>query len=217
MYLMLPAIFRKAVYDGEKRKLEQENCIYTMKEVWGFVVRNMESYQFLTKEAGVVPHRIRLDSNLYIANQEAYEYWKEQGCEGMTLTTELTGREQQVLAGREGMQAILYTHIPLMVSAQCVRYNTQQCEKGQQTREEFLTISDRKDREFVVFNACKYCYNVIYQKEPLVLVEEREQLALQGVREFRYDFSVETREEVEKILNGCLPKGHTGHFYSGIE
>ncbi len=217
MYLMLPAIFRKAVYEGEKRKLEQENCIYNMKEVFGFVVRNMESYQFLTKEAGVVPQRIRLDSNLYIANQEAYEYWKEQGCEGMTLTTELTGREQQVLAEREGMQVILYTHIPLMVSAQCIRYNTRQCEKGQQIREEFLTISDRKDREFVVFNACKYCYNVIYQKEPLVLVEEREQLALQGVKEFRYDFSIETKEEVKEILNGHLPKGHTGHFYSGIE
>ena len=217
MYLMLPAIFRKPVYEKEKRRLTSQESLFTMEEIYGFVVRNMESYQFLTREAKVSSQRIRLDSNLYVANQEAYEYWKKQGCEGMTLSTELTGREQEKLAGRDSMQAIIYAHIPLMVSAQCIRYNTEQCEKGRKDREEFLFLSDRKKREFVVFNACKYCYNVVYQKEPLVFVEEIEGLALQGVEEFRYDFSIETGEEVKQILNGTLPKGHTGHFYSGIE
>lgn len=217
MYLMMPAVFRKTVYESEKRKLAKEDNLYSMKEIYGFVVRNMESYQFLVKEAGVLPYRIRLDSNLYVVNQKAYQYWREQGCEGMTLSTELTGREQEILTTKEGMQAIIYAHIPLMVSAQCVRYNTMQCGKGMKAREEFLTLSDRKGREFVVFNACKYCYNVIYQKEPLILIEEKEKMAVQGVREFRYDFSVETAEEVMGILEGKLPKGHTGHFYSGIE
>lgn len=217
MYLMMPAVFRKAVYEGEKRKLAKEEHLYAMKELYGFVVRNMESYQFLIKEAGIFPERIRLDSGMYTVNQKAYQYWREQGCEGMTLSTELTGREQESLAAMDGMQAIIYAHIPLMVSAQCIRYNTTQCEKGLKERQEFLTLSDRKGREFVVFNACKYCYNVIYQKEPLVLQEEKEQMSLQGVKEFRYDFSVDTPEEVKQILDGYWPAGNTGHFYSGIE
>ncbi len=217
MYLMLPAIFRKMVYEGEKQKLSKDNSIYRMKELFGFVVRNMESYQFLTKEAGILPQRIRLDSNLYIANRQAYDFWENCGCEGMTLSTEFTGRETEMLMRRGGMQAVLYTHIPLMISAQCIRRNMSQCEKKEASPQGFLTISDKKNRKFIVFNACKYCYNVIYQKEPLVLTTEKNEMTSMGVCEFRYDFSIETGDETKEILNGSVPKGHTGHFYSGIE
>ncbi|MBO5483828.1 MAG: U32 family peptidase [Lachnospiraceae bacterium] len=217
MYLVLPAVFRQAVYETEKKKLSIRDNLYGLKDLKGFVVRNMESFVFLRDEAGIDVSRIILDSNLYTANQEACAYWQEQGCRGMTLPLELTGREMKPLSQTEGMQAVIYGHIPLMVSAQCIRYNTQDCERGKQNREKFLALQDGKKREFVVFNVCKYCYNVIYQKEPLVLAEEQETLWEQGVRYFRYDFSLESEEETSRILSGNMPAGHAGHFYSGIE
>lgn len=217
MYLALPAVFRQAVYESEKKKLSIRDNLYELKTLKGFVVRNTESFVFLRDEAGIDVSEIILDSNLYVTNQEACAYWQEQGCRGMTLPLELTGREMKPLSQTEGMQAVIYGHIPLMVSAQCIRYNTQSCERERKSREKFLSLQDGKKREFVVFNACKYCYNVIYQKEPLVLAGEQEALWEQGVRHFRYDFSLESGEETSRILSGNMPAGQAGHFYSGIE
>lgn len=218
MYLMLPAIFRSAVYDAEKRKLSDSGNLYRMSQLAGFVIRNMESFVFLRDEVEVEPSRIITDSNLYIANGEALAYWQEQGCSKMTLPLELTEKEIRELSGREKMEAVVYSHIPLMVSAQCVLYNMQGCRKDTAVpSKSFLTLQDGKGRQFLVFNVCKYCYNVIYQEQPLVLEKEKTIYLEQGICRFRYDFSVESKEQVGKILAGKLPAGQTGHFYTGME
>lgn len=217
MYLVLPAVFRNAVYQSEKKKLSSPENIYQLMQLSGYVVRNMESFVFLREEVKADASRIIPDYNLYVANQEAYAYWREQGCKEMTLPLELTGRELQTLSAQKGMQAVIYGCIPLMVSAQCVRYNTMGCEREDRQRKRLLSICDGKQRQFVVFNACKYCYNVIYQKEPLVLEKEQNSLREQGVGQFRYDFSIESGAEVKNILAGNLPEGQTGHFYTGVE
>lgn len=250
MYLVLPAILREMVYETEKKKIVDEDNLYRMEQLQGFIVRNMESFVFLRDEAGIDTERLITDSNLYVANREAIAYWRSQGCRQLTLPLELTGKEMgDLIAGlREWqyddvtLQAVVYGHIPLMISAQCVRQNIQGCgkavgsvrfqEEEQVEREAFLTIQDMRGREFYICNTCKYCYNVIYQGEPFVLgqhhvgetyddtllsSQEGRMLLKHGVRQFRYDFSVETPEEVGGILAGKIPKGHTGHFYHGIE
>lgn len=232
MYLVLPAIFRSGVYEAEKKKLSGGDSLYQMEQLRGFVIRNMESFVFLRDEAGVRTEDIITDSNLYVTNRESIAYWREQGCHQVTLPLELTERELRDLSG--GLpgqafddvekQAVVYGHISLMISAQCVRHNTQGCgemvgfDGGEQKKAGmFVAIQDTREREFFVFNACKYCYNVIYQGEPLVYGREKELLLEQGVRRFRYDFSVEMPEEMGRILAGELPSGHTGHFYHGID
>ena len=243
MYLALPAIFRNAVYESEKRKLSHPGNLYQMEQLGGFVIRNMESFVFLRDEVGVDTSKIVTDSNLYITNQEAMAYWREQGCVQMTLSLELTAKESACLSDAEGIQAVIYGHIPLMVSAQCLFNHTEGCWKqkeghqaamlssyketfrhggsrgdGRQCPETFLTFQDHRDRLFYALNVCKYCYNVIYQGQPLVLGQEEKRVLLaQGIRRFRYDFSAESPEQLKRILAGQLPAGTMGHFYNGID
>lgn len=215
MYVMMPAVFREAVWRAERERLSRGTDLYHMPELAGFVIRNLESLVFLTQEAGIAPQRIITDANLYIFNREAVRYWQEQGVAGNTLPLELTGKELGGLLPLPGAEAVLYGYIPLMVSAQCVRHNRESCGKGKQEGG-CLTIRDGRNRTFSVFNACKYCYNIIYHGEPLSLAEEEQFLYQQGVRRFRYDLTWETPQQAAQIVEGKLPDGQKGHFYTPI-
>ena len=215
--LAMPYIFREGVYQAEKEEAGGALSLYRDPRLSAFLVRNMESWIFLTDVAGVHPGRIVLDSQMYVMNREAAAFWQEQGCGRITFPLELTGEEWgRLSAGRTAcpwQEAVCYGHIPLMVSAQCVSFNTEGChgKGGGQT-----LIRDGKGREFIVYNVCKYCYNLIYQKEPLCLLEERERLQSMGISRFRYDFTIESAEETARALAGDV-RGHKGHFYTGIE
>lgn len=231
LYLMLPAIFREAVYRREKERLSDPDSIYHMPELTGYVIRNMESFVFLTHEAGVKARQIIADAGLYISNTEAMNWWGEQEIAGNTLPMELTGEEiKEMLQERERIkdhnknryfpeiESIVYGYIPLMISAQCIRRHTKGCAyAGENSRSEVLTFRDEKKRRYHVLNICRYCYNIIYQETPLVLEQEREQLQDMGIRRFRYDLTIEDKQQVKKILEGDMPKGQKGHYYLPME
>ena len=101
------------------------------------------------------------------------------------------------------MEAVIYAHIPLMVSAQCMVNNVKSCNGFQYNK-----IYDTKGRGFITANYCKYCYNVIYQKEPLFL----------GIYSFRYDFTIEKADTVSKVLKGEYNgETGTGHYFNLIK
>ena len=216
MYLMMPLVFREAVYRLEQQKLSRGDSIYQMPELTGFVIRNMESFVFLTKEAGVTAERIITDANLYTANNEALSWWKDQGVKHCTVPLELTERECQGLSDLADMEAVIYGYIPLMVSAQCVHRRQMGCQK-KSGGGQLLWMKDAKKRAFVVLNYCKYCYNIIYHGDPLCLDGERQQYRKCGIKRFRYDFTMETPQEMTDILQGRFPKGQKGHFYDPVQ
>ncbi len=232
MYLALPAIFRKPVYEREREKVIAGNSLFQMEQLTGFVVQNMESFVFLRDETGVSPERIIPDASLYIWNREAAAFWREQGVRHMTLPLELTGEELVGLAECGDMQMIVYGHIPLMVSAQCLRRQRFGCGRastvhspgsrsvpiGAEDRAgRFQTLQDARGRRFLVQNMCKYCYNVIWQEKPLVLTGEENRLREKGICGLRYDFTIETPDEMERILAGDVPEGSEGHFRHGVD
>ena len=81
-----------------------------------------------------------------------------------------------------------------------------------------IMIKDMKGREFIDVNYCKYCYNTIYQKETLSLMEYEDELYDKGIRNFRYDFTVEDKDKVNNILMGqCDEPFQTGHYINDVE
>lgn len=217
MYLMMPLIFRNTVYQREKEKLKRSGNIYQIKELTGFVIRNMESFVFLTKEAGIPAERIVTDANLYTANTDAIRWWCSQGVQESTIPLELTGKECSTIPCRTDRNAIIYGYIPLMVSAQCIRRRTGGCEMNRGENGSVLKFHDEKNREFAVLNCCKYCYNMIYHGIPLSLEQEKAEYLKMGVRGFRYDFTIEDPQQIREILKGNLPKGQKGHFYLPVD
>ena len=211
----------------EQHKQEETFLEREIKKDWnisGFLVRSMEQVSIL--QAKYPNKNIVLDANVYTLNQEAKNFWEEKGVEEYTTSVELNISEIQK-CNNEKSSLIVYGHLPLMVSAQCLlkNYNVCQKERGYTT---YHTLKDRMGKEYLVVNRCENCYNVIYDGEPISLLKEVDIIKKMGHKFLRLDFTVESKEETKKVIE-CFKEaffhnktvelqGTTkGHFYRGIE
>ena len=100
----------------------------------------------MLKELGWQKYCI-LDSSMYTWNDEAIAFWENENILRNTLPYELNEKELRHRSNA-GSEMILYGSIPLMLSAQCVRKNTQGCDCSEQS----MVLKDRYDKEF-----CSIC------------------------------------------------------------
>ena len=226
VWLAMPVIFRHAIWDLFEQKMQaiRENAngqkdIPLIEDMWdGYLIRNTESFTFLTKHIPKEKLRIRLDHNMYVMNEEAQRFWKEQNVTLFSASLEATKRELEAFRDRKPMEIPVYGKIPLMVSAQCIQANQKAC-VCQDPKEwhKQITFEDQKKRRFVCVNYCRYCYNIIYHDIPLYLEELADQsTTIAG--SIRYSFTTESASQVERILQGDMPcKTQRGHFDLGIE
>lgn len=226
VWLAMPAIFRHAIWDRFEHKIQiiRENAygqkdIPLIEDIWdGYLIRNTESFAFLTKYIPKEKLRIQLDHNMYVMNEEAQRFWKEQNVTLFSASLEATKRELEAFQNYEPMEIPVYGKIPLMVSAQCIQANQKVC-VCQDPKEwhKQIVFEDQKKRRFVCVNYCRYCYNIIYQDIPLYLEEIADQsTTIAG--SIRYSFTTESASLVERILQGNMPcKTQRGHFDLGIE
>lgn len=226
VWLAMPVIFRHAIWDRFEHKIQiiRENAygqkdIPLIEDIWdGYLIRNTESFAFLTKYIPKEKLRIRLDHNMYVMNEEAQRFWKEQNVTLFSTSLEATKRELEAFQNYEPMEIPVYGKIPLMVSAQCIQANQKVC-VCQDPKEwhKQIVFENQKKRRFVCVNYCRYCYNIIYQDIPLYLEEIADQsTTIAG--SIRYSFTTESASLVERILQGNMPcKTQRGHFDLGIE
>lgn len=216
--LGLPMLFRQTIWDFYQKQYERCQGVFAKAKPDGYLVHNIESFGFLREVLQVRADRIMTDANLYVMNEEAFHWWREQGVKCMTAPYELTGREWKALSYRESLQVMVYGHLPLMVSAQCVACNTSHCAVKPQERSRQIWLEDERRRKFISVNYCKYCYNMIYQGVPMTILDQKEYLAASGFAGCRYEFTVESGKKVLQILRGELPTEiERGHFELGIE
>ena len=210
-YIVMPHIFRHNVW--EKWSIT-DKCA-------GYVIKNFEEFIYLTHKCGVKPGKIVTDAQMYTMNSSAVQFWRENGVERFTMPFELTMYEMDEIAKMGGCEFILYTHVPMMVSAQCIRHNTDECAVACRDKENvngLIEIEDRKKRKFTAINYCKYCYNIIYQTKPLYLKKYEDILREKGISSFRYDFTFEDKNTVRDILSGNYRGEYDeGHMINGVE
>ena len=133
-----------------------------------------------------------------------------------------------ILSGNSSIipEKIVYGHIPMMVTANCVFKTTGKCLK--QTGGSDLTrISDRYRKKFTVAANCMHCMNIIYNSVPLSLHMSLDKWKDSAA--YRIDFTVEDYKmslaimeyflEVINGKNGNLPYTEytTGHEKRGVE
>ena len=137
---------------------------------------------------------------------------------------------------------IVYSYIDTMVTANCLRKNlagvdTIRTPRRGEHREpackyrfnfenihDFSSyIIDRKGKKLHYKTYCKYCYNKIFNTEPLYLLDKIDELEIIGAdtvrpSSYRIDFSFESENEVRDILNKKIPESFTrGHFKNSIK
>ncbi len=216
--IVLPHIFRKKQWDNYEAMASDNESMLNLK--WDrYIIRNFEEYAFLCNVLKKSKDNIVTDSGMYIMNRSAYDFWKDEQVKRHTIPFELTASEIKCLAAYEGMEAVLYSLVPLMVSAQCIKRHFSDCNSNDckiSTKSKTL-FSDNKDNKFIAVNYCKYCYNTIYHSEPLYLAEFENEMYDMGIREFRYDFTVEDKEDTTDVLFGrCSKKTRKGHYLHEI-
>lgn len=216
VFLALPHIFRQ---DAKKAFHNAYSDIF-LPGLDGCLVRNWESFQFLREEMQTHPNQnlsIRSDSSLYCFNRLSMDFLKEQQFESITLPVELNQKELFGLA-EDCTEWIVYSHLPLMISAQCIRNTLSACSR----ESEILTLKDRIRKDFPVRNYCDFCYNILYNGTPMILWDKKIPAGA-----YRLDFHLESVQEMNAVIRDALygirtrkaPDGEftRGHFNRGVE
>ncbi len=189
IYLALPHVFRSST-----KKLYQMHYDIIKELDWdGVLIRNMESYQFLMEQG--YQGKIITDYNMYFFNKYAKKFWGSKKIDSFTAPFELNYRELKEL-GIENGELIVYGYQPMMVSAQCIMNTTKGCQK----KADILEFKDRFHKSFHVKNLCDYCYNVIYNTSPLVLIDQKNEIEELNPKAIRLHFTIESENEVKEIL-----------------
>jgi len=226
IYYILPPVFRMETARAYTEKYKN------LQEIpWnGFVVKNLESYQWLLKMKNKKP--VIVDANLYTFNKRAAGFWKKQpNVLYTTLPVELNFRE---LKQRDctGDELIVYGHLPMMISAGCVYKSLKRCrknDKGILPPEGYYRLKDRKNMKFAVKPVCTECYNVIFNSQPLSLLNLKDQVAELAPESVRLIFTLENASQTKTVLD-AFEKNYMknltvedfsdftrGHFKRGVE
>ncbi len=166
---------------------------------------------------------VRADASIYTMNRHALSCLSDLGVSLYTAPLELNKKELRARMNR-GSEVIVYGATPLMLSAQCLKKNTEGCTK----KNARMTLTDRTGTKFTVKCECVFCYNILYNYLPLCLLSETDELRSMGFSSARVEFSGESREEAERILAAAeaalsgrkpeLPEVYTrGHYQRGVE
>lgn len=211
-------------FDASGRKAE--NSAELLSGLWkaeclpdALLVRNLDEAMLLEDFFGAHPElkaRIRrnFDYTVYGYNQEAIQALASLGADGLTYPIELTYHECRKLKSELPFELMVYGHLPMMVSANCIQRTSARCDHGNR----ILQLRDRMGKDMPVRCYCTYCYNQIFNAEPLVLYDLPDEVRALQPQCLRYDFSVEPAAVVRQVLDGAVPRSMTrGHFRHGIE
>lgn len=216
VYPVLPYILR------ERDNSFLEEIFPSFEQMDGCMVRNLEGYYFLKEKGYAKP--ICADAGVYQWNLECNTFWSDK-LQGFCIPYELSGKEQDRLLQSGDWEQVVYGYLPMMITANCVAKTSGNClllNKNRAGKTFDYHLKDRYRAEFPVYVNCSHCYNVIYNSVPLSLHDKLAEK--KSKQSFRLDFTVESREETEKIMeyfaalcNGEIRKRPYDSFTTGHE
>jgi len=212
IWIALPYIIRR---NDEAYMNRLYQLMKAHKIIIGVLARSMDGLGFV-KQWGDIS--CRTDAGVYIWNNCALEEIAEL-TDGFCMPYELKGYEQKELTGKIPCEKIVYSRIPMMITANCVLRTTDKCDR---THGRPAVLTDRYHKDFRVYRNCEHCYNIIYNSVPFSLHQECDKW--RDYTDLRLDFTYEEAEEVHQVLNAFvkrMPLGikdyTTGHEKRGVE
>ena len=147
-----------------------------------------------------------------LAGQSIYQ-WNDSSSEmiapiadQVTVPYEFNKKELWGLSNKNALLTV-YGYLPVMVTSQCLFLTSGKCNANKQSG----YLRDRYDKEFYVEATCKQCGNIIYNSEPLCLLQHYRTLGDHGFHNFKIDFHQETAQQVETVL-GLFSRCRSGHL-----
>jgi len=235
--------------------------LFEIKNLDGIIVQNLDSFAYVLRKINKVANdklKVELNYTMNCYNDETKKVYQNLYNEKrenasvvpllFTAPVELNIYELSEV-GYDTM--IVYSYIDTMVSANCLRKNLavsdtirphrtgELHEPACKNRFNFENVHDfssyiidRKGKKLHYKTYCKYCYNKIFNTEPLYFLDKIDELKTIGEKlheptncmgefhepAYRIDFSFETDNEVRDILNKKIPESFTrGHIKNSIK
>ena len=235
--------------------------LFEIKNLDGIIVQNLDSFAYTLRKINKVANdklKVELNYTMNCYNDETKKVYQNLYNEKrnnasvvpllFTAPVELNIYELSEV-GYDTM--IVYGYIDTMVSANCLRKNLAVSDTSRLARRgEFYEptckykfnfenvhdfssyIIDRKGKKLHYKTYCKYCYNKIFNTEPIYLLDKIDELKTVVAKlheptncmgefhepAYRIDFSFETENEVRDILNKKIPESFTrGHIKNSIK
>lgn len=185
IYVSLPDVLRKEYFDRIKIDNRASGVIAKSFDELGFLLSN-----------GYNPKNIILDHRLYTFNNRSIKSFEENGIYRNCISYELSIKELNH-RNNSNSQMIVYSRIPMMITANCTIKNTVGCRKAN----DIITLVDRKNENLKAVCNCEYCYNTIYNSKKYIAFSMKKDLENLGVKEYRLDFTIESAAEVKEIMS----------------
>lgn len=139
------------------------------------------------------------EASLYAWNAEAVSFWGGE-LDRISIPLELDSREIRELCAavhEDRLEAPVYGRAPFMVSANCIKLSTGDCDKN---RKKYAKLTDRMGNVFPVYTNCSHCYNMIYNCLPTSCAEDLWMLLEDGIGAFRVEFTTESGAETKQVM-----------------
>lgn len=216
LWLAVPKIVRQEKFAQIKKLMS-----HVPKGIEGFLLRSIDSYQWVD----TYDRQIQWDYSLNIMNHwSADVLLASKGAIGYVPSMELKFGEHKGLP-MSASEVVVYGHINVMTSAQCVRKSLDGCTYDQGY---IMDLEDRKGIEVPVETNCLLCYNNIYNGLPLYLIDRIGEFQRLGCAWYRLELLNEPKVLIKKVLNASIKGQETdpqniveaytrGHYNKGVE
>ncbi len=184
IYIYLPPVLRKSYLD--KIRIDDRAA--------GVIAASFDELGYLS-ELGYPSSQIILDHRLYSFNNRSLEGFAKLGYKANCIPYELSIKELNH-RDNSNSQFVVYSRIPMMITANCTVKNTVGCKKSN----DIITLVDRKNENMMVSCNCEYCYNTIYNSKRYIAFDMKESIKSLGIASLRLDFTVESFKETIEIL-----------------
>ena len=187
-------IIPPVVFDSDLKRVQamlvtaaQSNMKYAMVGNVGHIA--------LAKNVGLSPMG---DFRLNATNTETVGALQDMGIQTVLLSPELTLPQARDIGGDTALT--VYGRIPLMTLEKCVIKEIADCKRCQENN---VCLRDRKGIEFPVLREWEH-RNVIYNSLPTNMSDRQEALDRAHIRVRHFIFTIESPEEVDKVIGAYL-------------
>ncbi len=242
-------IIKSFIYDKKDIQNKKLDALKSNYDFDGIMIRNIDQFSYLLEmlrhldknnfkfNFEDMPFAVHLDWSLNIYNNETKKIFydllsnfipaKYLFC---TFNLEQNIKELGMLNMDD---LVFYGYVPVMVSSNCILKSQGKCMYPDRNFDSLdsaklneniftsahTTLIDRKNETLNIKTYCKYCYNQIFNPEPIFLCDMREDLKNIEYKFERYDFTFEEGSIIKRILEKeDRPEKFTrGHIKRGIE
>ena len=157
---------------------------------------------------------IQLDFTMNVFNKKACDFYKKQGINIITLSTEITLKQIKPLTSVTECECIIYGKLPMMITENCLLKTSVGCKKGGY-------IYDRTGEGFLI-KCLPECRNEIFNSKPIIMSDKLDDIINSNISYGRLNFVDESAEETIKIYNSYKNREKynseftRGKFYKGV-